>query len=213
MLPSLAHLSYKNELEDTLRYSFGVNEQFKLMFLGGSPGLDSDRRMRFDRCKIITAGNHNGADLKGDWNDEEFWERIYQEHPTAIVIDFGSDSWMSDFARNKLASYVNDNKSILIFSPIRSDFASVLMTDHPLRYNMSIFGFAPTRILLTLWYHLPEREYHASAIFHALDCYGVQDADERKACFDAYKIIGPHFKTFDDAVNHQISFFSTCSLI
>lgn len=211
MLPTLSSLSLKDELEDGFRASFGVNDTFKLMFLGGSPRVDSLRRERYQRCGIKIAGNHTTADIQGDWSDQVFWQRINQENPTAIVVDYGSDSWMTEAAQVNLATYINTTHTMLIFSPRLSEFASPLMTDHPLRYNLSIFDKSPIHFLLTLWSKLPEQEYFASEIFKTFPCESYPSVEEIKECFEKMKVFGPQFDTFDDAVAFQISLFSACS--
>ena len=210
MLPSLINLSSSGDLKESLRTSFGVDDTFKLMFLGGGPDVDSTRRNRYKSCKVKVAGNHKGVDIKGDWKDLSFWQQIYQENPTAIVIDSGSDSWMSDVARVNLANYINTTHSILIFSPTKDDFSSPLMTDHPKRYNLSSYGDSQIHFVLTLWSKLPQREYYASEIFTMFPCWKWPSVDERKDCYGAQKVLGNPFDNFDDAVADQISLFSVC---
>jgi len=172
--------------------------------------VDSSRRQRFSKCKVSIAGNHSTADIQGDWSDQSFWQRIYQENPTAIVIDYGSDSWMTEEVQNNLANYINTTHSMLIFSPTNADFASPLMTNHPKRYHLSIFGHSPIHFLLTLWSKLPEQVYYASEIFKIFPCDTYRFVDDVKDCFEAQKVLGHRFDTFDDAVVYQISLFSAC---
>jgi hypothetical protein len=187
--------------ETTSCMSFG--HKFKLMFLGGGHGTDQSRRARFERCNVLIAGNHEGVDISGNWDDVVFWEKIYEAMPTVIVIDSGSESWMGQEAVDHLSSYINLTKTILMFSPNPDGSLHKLMGETPLNYNACVFGHVPSFLLIALWYKLPERRPFVSELLSSLSCHLLVNPDEIRDCFAAQAYWEP-FATFDDAVAYQL---------
>ena len=74
---------------------------YPILFLGGSAGVDPQRRQRFASCGVLTAGNHAGADIKDDWHADGFWGKILAAGPSDIVVDYGSESWMTPTVINR----------------------------------------------------------------------------------------------------------------
>lgn len=204
---SLAEMQYQREFEEALAMSTQdtqMPEHFRLMFLGGSTSKDSERRDRFGRYGCFTAGNHQGADIKGDWNSPEFWERIKQSAPSAIVIDDGSQSWLHDtpIAVDYFVSYVQSTDIILMYSPHH---------DAPWQYRLysqhyNVVMFKNQYLLFTFWSGLPEQnEARPSELVHQIDdCFrGQMSATERAACFESLKAFG-NVDSFEDAIEQQL---------
>ena len=95
-----------SELDRALRASYGVDQGFVLMIMGGSPEADARYRNRFSACQVFTAGDHPGADVRGSWDEDAYWDEVTARAPTAIVIDMGSDSCIQAPAASKLGAYL-----------------------------------------------------------------------------------------------------------
>jgi hypothetical protein len=204
------------------RIRFQVDESFKLLFVGGSPAADESRREMFGRCKVATAGNHSGADLSGDWEEDAFWERITSWQPTCIVLDRGSDSWLSSRSKSKLMDVVEELGCIFMFSPwprMGEGEPNVMYTSNPLRYNATVFN--TQEVLFTFWADLEERDAYPSAVLKqittewaAISGMSAEECainyDSRNA-FSTCDNLNPKSQTFDEAVRSQISMFSGCA--
>ena len=66
----------------------------RVLWLGGSVRSDTSRHLHGD----LTAGNHVGADINGDWDTLAFWTtfRDYSDVVRIIAVDIGSDSWIQN---------------------------------------------------------------------------------------------------------------------
>ena len=106
-------------LRQSLRLSLEPPGTFCIMVLGGSEEADPEYRKLFKNCKVFTLGNHEGAGIKGDWNDTATWARAVQDYPNtnAVVIDMGSDSWVTGNVGVYLADFLKRTKAMLLFSP------------------------------------------------------------------------------------------------
>lgn len=80
----------------------GGTKDITIVFIGGGVDIDVQRREFFKDYNVVIAGDHPGADIGGDWNNNDFWERIKTAKPSVLVLDPGSDSWLSDTAINEL---------------------------------------------------------------------------------------------------------------
>ena len=204
---SLAEAQNQREFEEALAMSTQdaqIPVHFRLMFLGGSPNVDPRRRNRFGQYGCFTAGNHQGADIKGDWKSPEFWERIKQSAPNAIVIDEGSQSWLHDtpIAVEYLVSYVQSTDIILMYSPHHAaPWQYRLYSQH---YNVVMF--MNRYLLFTFWSGLPEQnEARPSELVRQIDdCeLGQMSATERAACYESLKVFG-NVDSFEDAIEQQL---------
>ena len=104
------------ELKDAMRLSFGL-KRGPVMILGGSDDVDPQYRSALSGCGVFTVGNHESADVRGDWADGWVWEEVRKRNPSVIVIDIGSDSWITRSAVDRLATFVNETECVLMFSP------------------------------------------------------------------------------------------------
>lgn len=123
MLPFLAlkhapHNAEDRELRDALRLSRErTGGTFVIMVLGGSEDADDRYKQSFPRCTVFTVGSHTGADVQGDWENPSVWEESKKRKPGAVIIDYGSDSWMKGSAGMHLADILNSTGAMLLFSP------------------------------------------------------------------------------------------------
>lgn len=80
----------------------GGTKDITIVFIGGGPYIDGQRREFFKDYNVVIAGNHLGVDIGGDWNNTDFWEQIKTAKPSVLVLDPGSDSHLTDTAINEL---------------------------------------------------------------------------------------------------------------
>ena len=106
-------------LRQSLRLSLEPSGTFRIMVLGGSKEADPEYRELFKNCKVFTLGNHEGAGIQGDWNDRATWALAIQQYPdtNAVVVDMGSDSWVTGNVGLYLADFLKKTKAMLLFSP------------------------------------------------------------------------------------------------
>ena len=123
MLPFLAlkhapHNAEDRELRDALRLSRERTDgPFVIMVLGGSEVADGLYKQSFPRCTVFTVGSHTGADVQGDWENQSIWEESKKRKPDAVIIDYGSESWMEGSAGMHLADTLKSTGAMLLFSP------------------------------------------------------------------------------------------------
>jgi hypothetical protein len=123
MFPFLAlkhapHNAEDRELRDALRLSRErTGGPFVIMVLGGSEVADDRYKQSFPRCTVFTVGSHTGADVQGDWENPSVWEESKKRKPGAVIIDYGSDSWMKGSAGMHLADILKSTGAMLLFSP------------------------------------------------------------------------------------------------
>jgi hypothetical protein len=100
----------------------GEGARKKVLILGGGESADQQyRSTAFVNYEMKIAGNHTDADIQGDWNNKEFWASVGNFGPDAIVIDIGSDSWLTnETIENFVLPYVTINKIAVIFSPFKT---------------------------------------------------------------------------------------------
>ena len=219
MLPDLSALRpavtgspEDEELREALRLSYGVSDTFRLLFLGGGPEADALRRRRYAACSVAIAGNHPGADIQGNWEAPNFWARVRAFRPTAIVVDYGSDSWLSAPAVEQLAAAVRDLDAMLLFSPWRAIDGQADPTAPLLSARFNAARFSGDDVLFTFWSRLPESPMWPSEIVRQVTTkWGAQEmsAAERKQEFAALEAL-QNYASFDDAVAAQIELFSGC---
>lgn len=217
------------EIKQAERLQYGVDTSFKLLFLGGSEGVDRVHRRMFRNCRVLTAGNHYGADILGNWEENGFWEVIRQENPTCIVLDYGSDSWLNSLSKTLLMSTVNDLGCIFMFSPWRDidvmddgnlePEPNMMYTETPLRYNATVFS--DQEVLFTFWNKLEERDTYPSEILNQINTEWAtvddMDVEERKLNYNARNAFSnwdnrnSKSQSFIDAVKSQISMFTSCA--
>lgn len=218
------------EIKRAEKLEYGVDAAFKLLFLGGGPGTDDLRRRMFRNCKVVIAGNHYGATILGDWEEDGFWEVIKQENPTCIVLDYGSDSWLTVAnSMRKLMSVVNELGCIFMFSPwinmgmtdnnTLEPEPNFMYTNTPLRYNATVFN--DRDVLFTFWNKLEERDAYPNAILEQIntewaliDTMGVEERKlnyNARNAFSNWDNMNSKSQKFDDAVKSQISMFSSCA--
>ena len=209
---SLVEAQSQKDLERALAISTGDTQMpvhFRLMFLGGSPDVDPGRRMRFGQYGCFTAGSHEDADIMGDWNSPEFWAKIEQADPSAIVIDSGSESWLLDGspAVKQLVLYVKRTNVILMYSPHHaSPWLYKLYTQH---YNTVMYE--NQYLLFTFSSGLPERTEPrpSELVWQIQECqHGRLSAKERAACYESLKMFG-NVASFEDAVEQQLNVILT----
>ena len=119
-MPDLPLLALDDEaLRESLRLSLEPPGTFCIMVLGGSEEADPEYRKLFKNCNVFTLGNHEGAGIKGDWNDRATWARAMKQYPNtnAVVVDMGSDSWVTGNVGVYLADFLKSTKAMLLFSP------------------------------------------------------------------------------------------------
>ncbi len=87
----------------------------RILFLGGGT-TDSEFKEYFKPCIVKIAGDHEGADINGDWNNTDFWTEITYFNPSAIVIDRGSESWLDLKVAHRIRDYTFEKNVILIFA-------------------------------------------------------------------------------------------------
>ncbi len=160
-----------NELDAALRASYGVDEGFVLMLMGGSPETDARYRSRFSACKVFTAGDHPGADVRGNWDEDAYWDEVAARAPTAIVIDIGSDSWIQAPAARKLGEYLRRTNAILMFSPpvgytdwITTMLAVDYLSEPDLQLRFQVTPLEDGYVLYTYWNKLEESQHFMSEI-------------------------------------------------
>jgi len=61
-----------------------------VLFLGG--GSDELKAER-DSKGYKSAGNHDNADIRGDWGHDAFWTQVQGMNPRLVVMNSGSTSW------------------------------------------------------------------------------------------------------------------------
>ena len=113
----------ESDLEAALRFSRinTTSDPNKIVMIGGGPS-DKHNKEYYSPRKLVIAGLHNDgeADIKKDWNSDDFWNAIEDENPSAIIIDRGSDCWLSLSAATRIKEYTFTKRIPLIFS-IRKD--------------------------------------------------------------------------------------------
>ena len=137
-------------------------DQFCIMVLGGAEGEglgsgDAVYKNAFPRCTVFTVGNHRGADVNGDWARAETWERVRarEPQPHAVVIDQGSDSWLSPEMGVHLGAFLRPSGTsqgkMLVFSPPPESYKSgfnffeVIAKTHYMDANSGV-RFIPKRL-------------------------------------------------------------------
>ncbi len=189
----------------------------RLLFLGGGANVDAFRRRKYSKCHVMIAGDHNGVDIRGDWDKAEFWAKVRDFRPGAIVVDNGSESWFSPFSVEQLGAVVRELNAMLLIS-----LNTALITSEGYgwlslvsrRYNA--MRYDKDAVLFVFWSGLPEREQWASeVVVQVTTPWGARDdipAPERRKQYEALEAFGPeHLDSFDDAVAAQLALFSTCA--
>lgn len=95
-----------------------AEEPFAVMVMGGSETADPAYYDAFPNCSVFTVGDHPKADIKNDWTNPNLWKEAAARKPDAVVIDYGSDSWIKDSTvGTNLAQLLATTKAALLVSP------------------------------------------------------------------------------------------------
>jgi hypothetical protein len=110
-------------------------DPFTILVLGGADDEgfsygDAVYRRTFPNCNVFSVGNHSKASVMGDWKDAATWDEVrkLKPQPHAVVIDMGSDSWLTPDVGVHLAAYLQEpvgprgRSKMLVFSPPWEDY-------------------------------------------------------------------------------------------
>lgn len=201
------------ELEAALAASLdaggGEFRNVGLMFLGGSLNVDAGRRARFSGYGCFTAGDHAGADIVGDWSSPEFWAEIRAKSPGVVVLDAGSESWLSTSpgAIEHLLAYISERDVVLLYSPHHSSDALWRLSSR--RYNVVMWE--GRYLLFAFWAGLPERPgpLPSELVFQIRDCErGEMSASERLRCYGSLRVFEDVGSYEDGVAAHLARLFS-----
>lgn len=200
------------------------SEKKKLVFLGGGLYTDAMRRIRFAGYNAITAGNHENADIRGDWDTREFWEHLKNSELSVVAVDMGSESWMSESAATSLTSLLKETRASLFFIPH--------FTQDKINQETGIYNIYERRYVVSLYEHhtccfmfsfdFPQQYVEASEVAeYVRTCTNA--AVERAAsmsmskedflnwrmhCLDVFPTAG-RFRNWDDALEKQLELVSS----
>ena len=218
MLPALTMRDTRESLDDAIRFSYGVMDNFSLLFMSKADALTNEaRRRRYARCeKVAIAGFRDGTglDIQGQWDDLQFWAAVRAFAPTCIVVDVGSESFLSPFAIQQLRSTVEELDAILMISLYRDmpNFYEFFSLDSWRHFQATRYD--KLEVLFTFWSRLPEASMWPSEVINlvtsrwAADNFTAHEVRQQYAAIGALK----NYASFDDAVDAQIRMFTECGV-
>ena len=202
-----------------------AKELFAVMVLGGSPAADPKYKAAFPNCNVFTVGDHSTADIKRDWTDPDLWKAAAARNPDAVIIDFGSDSWIRE---QKIAEYLaqllKTTKAALLVSPpnnAKDNWYDVMSPvpffgdgAYQLRYRVTLLATEPS-VLFAFRHDFEEKELLPSQeMMLAQECLKLmyEDregiADERRECYKRRELrLGKGMEWYD-ALQLQLSYLT-----
>mmetsp|Transcript_26255 Transcript_26255/g.65028 ORF Transcript_26255/g.65028 Transcript_26255/m.65028 type:complete len:242 (+) Transcript_26255:263-988(+) len=174
-----------------------------VVFLGGSPRADLRHKEMYQGA--ICAGNHEGADIQGNWEKQSFWERVKHRQTSIFVIDSGSDSWFSDICIGLFIDFLKTvQQPTVIFSPWESEECDLLMDNLP-SYAYHVALYRDMQLCFVYGERFGQRLQAASELVKEVRDYvkslrtevHVQERIERARALTAF---GSTFENYDDAV-------------
>tara|TARA_Y100000389_G_C17326736_1_gene445983 strand:+ start:58 stop:843 length:786 start_codon:yes stop_codon:yes gene_type:complete len=205
-----------------------AEEPFAVMVMGGSKTADPAYYAALRNCSVFTVGDHPTADIKGDWTDPNLWKAAAARKPDAVVIDYGSDSWIKDSnVGTNLAQLLATTKAALLVSPpnqrTQSEWYDAMSPvsffgddahAHMRRYRVTLLDTEPN-VLFAFRHDFEEMELFPSQVMMlASECLRLvyEDrkgiADERRECYERKQLwLGKGLEWYD-ALQLQLSYLT-----
>lgn len=109
------------DFDDALRLSMaGDNVNNNVIVMLGGGAKDEDIKKFHKPCTLLVAGDHKGANIQGDWDTDPFWQHVESHNPAAIVVDRGSESWLTIEVAHRIRDFI-ERKNIPLIVAIRED--------------------------------------------------------------------------------------------